>query len=1033
MRHDIHDARLNAILSAEANCPGVSPHLVSNGHAKGIAGEIRLRVHPANVSLAVEVADGLVTVKRETDEIRIVVDAERRAPRAAVTLADRDCRAKMRPQLNLSIGAQHEVGGFEVLFSYKSTMSHHLLFCAAQKYNTKRQANRLGQPLQSKLLAASSATIKPPALNFARCISIDGLLYMENNHRLLSAINPKSVVVLGASDREGSRGSFVWRGVMNSRRVLEAYPVNPKYKYIGLTPCWAKLSDLPSPPDLAVIATSSRRVEEILADCTKAGIKNVLITPGEGEFTEDRLWRERIANAARASRMRLVGVDSLGLIRPKSGLNVSYWPRLPLAGHIGLVCQTASTATAVLDLAENSRFGFSSVVSVGAETDVSIDEVIDCLAQDDETQVIAADVLAVKHPRAFFSAIRAASRRKPVLILHGGRAAGIESLTATRLNSPSADSDAFAAAVRKAGGTPTTSLADFCGALKLLATGHIPAGSHTAVLGNGIGAAAAGAAVLAPAHLEAARLSSATHNALSELLRSPAATVDPTDAGPEAVEAVLAQAAEQMLADGAADALIAVMAPAAASTVAVAPLLAACAEKQGKPVVAVRLGAPSAAFAAAAAEAGLPTAPTPEAAARMLSLAREAVQAVQKTPLLSSPGSASGTWDTDAARTVVEDAQRHSRFVLSETDLSQILRCYGIATAAGMLATTADEAIAAASRIGYPVVLKVSAAGIAHKTDARGVLLNLKEAGAVKAGFEELQNSIAKLAPQAKFRGVWMQSMIAKPAGRELKLTLDTDPVLGPVIHLGVGGMAASLFSRRATLIPPVTEAEAREALASFEARAWLAAFRGMPAANVTSLVNVILRLSAIAETLPAVTRLSLSPLVLDDEGALVLDVDGTVNAAASLADDKTQHLAFASFPRRLHQPVRLDNGFVMIRSIRSDDALRLQAFAGAVSPDVCRSFFGKDAASLTARDLADLSNPDFDREAVIIAIDDSSVDPAIHAVVRLRKLSARTSSLSSAYESRWLDETLQQALAASLKSVADCLEIPLPAPAAAD
>ncbi len=851
---------------------------------------------------------------------------------------------------------------------------------------------------------------------------------MDTNHRLLSAVNPKSVAVLGASDREGSRGSFVWRGVMNSRRVLEAYPVNPKYKYIGLTPCWARLSDLPSPPDLAVIATSSKRVEDLLADCAKAGIKNVLITPGEGELTENRDWRDRLSDTARRSKMRLVGVDSLGIIRPKSGLNVSYWPRLPMEGRIGLICQTPTTATAVLDYAEKCRFGFSSVISVGAETDVSTAEVIDCLAEDKETQIIAVDVLALRHPRAFFSAVRAASRRKPVLILHGEKTDGIEALAATRLNAPSADAAAFAAAVKKAGGTTTTSLADFCGALRLLASGRLPAGPRTAVLGNGIGAAAAGAGALASSRLEPARLSGPVHDALVTLLGSPAAAVDPTDAGPEASEALVAAAADRILADDAADALITVLTPAAAVAAAAAPLLAACAEKARKPMVAVRLGAPDALFEEAAAASGLPTAATPEAAGRMLALAREAMANVTTEPLLSAPGSASGTWDTDAARTVVEDAQKSARFVLSETDLSQILRCYGIPTAAGVLAATADEARQAAERIGFPAVLKASAAGLAHKTDARGVLLNIKDADAVRAGFAKLQSSVATLAPQAKFRGVWVQPMVTKPAGRELKLTLDTDPVLGPVIHLGVGGMAASLFSRRMTLIPPVTEAQAREAVAAFEARAWFDAFRGMPAANVKSLIAVILRLSAIAETLPAVTKLALSPLVLDDAGALVLDADGTVNAAPALADDKTRHLAFAGFPRRLHQPVRLANGFVMIRSIRSDDAQGLAAFAHAVSPEVCRAFFGKDAASLTARDLTDLSNPDFDREVLIIAVDDSTVDPAIHAVVRLVKVNARESRLTSAYETRWQDEALERALASSLKTVADCLEMPLPA-----
>ena len=851
---------------------------------------------------------------------------------------------------------------------------------------------------------------------------------MDTPHRLLSAVNPQSVAVIGASDRDGSRGSFIWRGVMNSRRVLEAYPVNPKYKYIGLTPCWAKITDLPTPPDLAVIATSSRRVEEILTDCAKAGIKNVLVTPGEGSLTEDRLWREKLAELARKNRMRLVGVDSMGLIRPKSGLNVSYWPKLPLTGSVGLVCQTTSTIAAVLDYADKYRFGFSSVVSVGTETDVSADEVIDCLAEDDETKVIAVDVLALRHPRAFFSAVRAAARKKPVLILHGASNEGIEALTAARLGSPSPSPEAFAAAVKKAGGTATSSLCDFCGALHLLSQDILPRGTRTAVLGNGIGAAATGAAALATARLLPARLSSATHNALIGLIGSPAAAADPTDAGPEADDQLLAESARLILADPAADALITILTPAAATNLAnAASLLAKTAQETGKPIVAVRLGATDSVFEEAAGITGLISAPTPEAAARMIALTHATSAVAGAEPALSADGSATGAWNIDAARTVVEDAQRDVRFVLSENDLSGILHAYSIPLAAGATAATPQEAAAAAKRIGYPVALKVSAEGIAHKTDARGVILNVNNDAALASGFCALQESVLSLAPQAKFRGVWVQTMVNKPAGRELRLTLDTDPVIGPVIRLGVGGVAATLFKRELTLVPPVTEAEARTALESFEARSWFDAFRGMPQADVKSLITTILRLSAIAETQPAITKIALSPLLLDDEGVVVLDAEGTVNSARATVDDKTSHLTFAPSPKKLHHPERLSRGFLMIRCIRNDDAGRVRSFAHALDDEVCQDFFGVPAAELTARVLERIVTPDFDREIIITAVDDSTVDPAIHALVRITRVNARESILKAAYEARWQDDQLLRALGTAVQDVTQALQFPLP------
>lgn len=851
---------------------------------------------------------------------------------------------------------------------------------------------------------------------------------MDNNHRLRSAINPASVVVVGASDREGSRGSYLWRSVMNSRRVLEAYPVNPKYKYIGLTPCWAKIADLPAPPDLAVIATSSRRVEGILAECAKAGIHNVLITPGEGEFTQDCRWRERLAAIAKKSRMRLVGVDSMGIIRPESGLNVSYWPRLPLKGHVGLICQTSTVGSAVLDYAEKYGFGFSSVINLGAETDVTLAEVIDCLAEDDETHLIAVDVFALHHPRAFFSAVHAATRKKPVVILHGSDAEGYEALTATRLNAPAAKSDALAVAIKKAGGTPTTSLTDFCGALHLLSQSAHPRGRRTAVLGNGVGATVLAAAALAPAGLTLGHPTNATHRTLAELLSSPAAAVDPTDAGPEAGPEHLASAARCILSDPEVDALLIALAPMAASGDAAAvEALSDTAEVTGKPVLVTRLAAPDINFEAAAARSGVPSFATPQGAASALALAQTILQTQQAEPVLSTPGSAAGTWDIDSARMLVEDNQRNDRFMLSESDASQLLHLYGIDSAPGTLAATCDDALAAARRIGYPVALKVAADGIARKTDAHGVLLNLKDDAAVASAFSQLKASTAKHAPYARFRGVWVQAMVHRPAGREFRLTLTTDPVLGPVIRLGVGGLAAGLFRDESVFIPPVTEAEVRASLDTFAAKPWLAALRGLPAANVESLIAVILRLSALAETQPAVTHLALSPLVVDDAGAIVLDAEGKISSEEAAADDKTRHLIFAGFPRRLHQPVRLAGGFVMIRSIRCDDGDGLQRFARNLTPEAAVDFFGKPAEKLTARDLTDLTSPDFDREVLLVAVDDSAVAPEIHAMVRLQKISAREGRLTSIFEARWDTSELRQALSGAVATAAERLALPLP------
>ena len=208
---------------------------------------------------------------------------------------------------------------------------------------------------------------------------------------------------------------------MNGRRVHEAYPVNPKYKYIGVTSCWPSLSEVPAKIDLAVIATPSSKIEGLLKECKKLGIPNVLITPGDEELTADRRWREHIAQMAREAGIRIIGPDSMGIMRPSIGLNVSYWPRLAQTGSIGLLCQSGAVTASVLEYAERSGIGFSTVISSGLESEVSLAEMIDFLVADPQTEIIALHVEALRHPRSFFSALKNAVRQKPVIVLKAGR------------------------------------------------------------------------------------------------------------------------------------------------------------------------------------------------------------------------------------------------------------------------------------------------------------------------------------------------------------------------------------------------------------------------------------------------------------------------------------------------------------------------------------------------------------------------------------------------------------------------------------
>lgn len=849
---------------------------------------------------------------------------------------------------------------------------------------------------------------------------------MSVTHRLASAFIPTRVAVVGASDREGSRGRAVWSGVMNSRRVLEAYPVNPKYKYIGLTPCWAGLRDLPHTPELCVIATPSARVESVLKDCAALGIANVLVTPGEGTWTEDRLWQDKLAQTARERGIHLIGPDSVGIMRPDIGLNVSYIPKLAAAGPVGLVCQSAALTAAVLDYAAEAGFGFSSVISSGAEAATGLDEIVDFLAADAKTEIIALQILTVRHPRRLMSALKAAARVKPVIILPPGVSPAAGRLSAARLGTPSADPAVFAAAVARTGAACAESLEDFCAALGLLAFGILPKGSRTACAGNGLGVVNLTADAVTQAGLIPAQLSRSTHTALTALTQSPVLMNDPSDLGPEAAGTLVRDAARVILADPSADALIVSLSPMTAARESEAPaLLAEVTREAGKPLLVCRTGGTDVNFRDACRESGLIAFTSARAAASALALALQSVTRTGESRTAEGPETETPA-DTAQAAAALENARRAHRLVLTESECAALLAAFGIRGAQGAFAATAQEASAAARTIGFPVAVKLSADGIAHKTDAGGVILNLRSEAGVAEAFETLKRHCAEKAPYARLRGVWVERMVDTANAREVAVDYITDPVLGPVITLGAGGLAGSLIRDKVILIPPVTQAQARESIRRSPVAALLRGCRGMPPADEKSLAATLMRLSRLAEALPALAELKLSPAAVDDKGLTVLDASGALCGRPVTAEPDARHMLFAPYPAYLETSVRLSAGALIVRGVKPSDQQTLAAFTAQLS--------AQDRAALLAGDPAtgDLADIDWDRECLLIAADDSRVAPALHAVLRITQTPGKDPAVVCITDRSYREDSgLTRTLAAAAARWAQTVGVAVPKTAA--
>ena len=809
---------------------------------------------------------------------------------------------------------------------------------------------------------------------------------MDILHSLTSAFNPKAVAVVGASDRPGSRGSFVWSGVMNGRRVHEAYPVNPKYKYIGVTSCWPSLSEVPAKIDLAVIATPSSKIEGLLKECKKLGIPNVLITPGDEELTADRRWREHIAQMAREAGIRIIGPDSMGIMRPSIGLNVSYWPRLAQTGSIGLLCQSGAVTASVLEYAERSGIGFSTVISSGLESEVSLAEMIDFLVADPQTEIIALHVEALRHPRSFFSALKNAVRQKPVIVLKAGRGTNARRLACARLATAASDEAVFDAAIARVGAIRCDKLEEFVTTLEVFCTDKNPRQGRLAMLGTGLGFALLTADAADAEGIAFANFSMQTEKTLAKICNAKLGVTNPLAIAADADAEFFAQALTACLDDDNVDGVVVTLSPTAANaTPRTTQLLANAAKASFKPVV-VCWAAPFAEslMRSSFKRGGLPCVATPQLAvrafanlARYENLKKQRLQPPSETLTAGKP-------DLAAARRIVKQAKAQQRFILSDNETTELLQSFGITSLACTFAPGENEAAAAARRIGFPVAVKISAEGIAHKTDTGGVILNLMSESEVREAFNTVRDRCAQRAPMALFKGVFVQKMAHSERLREVCIRAATDPVLGAAISFSAGGRTGEIFTERTVELAPLTEPQARRMIRRHPVYKALGDFRGMPAANEDALVATLLKISALMCEIPAVAEISVNPLVIDDQLAVSLDA----GVALCARSDEPSHMLMQPAPITSGEEFTSRGGLMRIRSIRPEDFAAEKRLLQRLSQKSAYLRFHKDATDVTDNEIIGFTDFDREREAAFVITDaGASIEkPEIHAVGRLTK-----------------------------------------------
>ena len=796
---------------------------------------------------------------------------------------------------------------------------------------------------------------------------------------------PRSLVLIGASERPGAIGATVARNLLSGGFVGEVFFVNPKHDDIAGHPCHRRISALPGPADLAIIATPPATIPAIITDLAAHGTRAaVVLTAGLDECV-----RQEMLNAARPTLLRILGPNILGLMLPRLQLNASFAHRHAGAGHLALVSQSGALITAIIDWAAGRDIGFSHVVSLGDMADVDFGDVLDYLAGDIDSRAILLYMEAVTNAAKFMSAARRAARVKPVIIIKSGRHTAAAQAAASHTGRLAGSDRAYDAAFRRAGLVRVLDLNELFEAAEVLARQPRLTDGRLTILTNGGGAGVLAADRLADFGGDIAPLSAPTREALDGFLPANWSKANPVDIIGDADAERYGRALSAILADSTVDAVLALYCPTA-----VGPALAvaektveavAQAQRQGRrPVIMTSwLGEEAVQTSRALfAQHDIPSLQTPGSAARaymhVVRYAR-AQNALTRTPAQGAPElPAIGT----ASRHIIAHAQREERTMLSEVQSKSLIAAAGIPVVESLVAASSAETAEMAAtllREAPGVVLKILSRDISHKSDVDGVRLDLASPAAVREAADAMLQRVRERRPDAHIDGFTLAPMIRRPHAHELILGMSVDANFGPMLLFGAGGTAAEILRDTALALPPLDRDGALDLIAETRIARLLAGYRDRPAANLIAIADALVALSNLVTAHDELREIDLNPLLADANGVITLDARVRI---AGRKDGARQAMVIKPYPARWEKRTLIEGvGGVHIRPIIPADEGLYEAFMADVSPQDYRLRFFVPKARLAHRFIARLTQIDYARDIAFVALDMQS--GALLGVVR--------------------------------------------------
>ncbi|MEJ2708262.1 MAG: GNAT family N-acetyltransferase [Anaerolineales bacterium] len=695
---------------------------------------------------------------------------------------------------------------------------------------------------------------------------------------------PRGVAVVGASRKRGSIGGELFRNILEAGFQGPVYPVNANADVVQSVKAYHSVLDCPSPVDLAFIVTPASVVLPVARECAQKGVRAlVVISAGFAEASEAGVQlQQELVEVCRETGMRLIGPNCMGIINtdPKVNLNGQFSPFKPIPGKIGFLSQSGALGIAIIDYANRLGLGMSTFVSVGNKADISGNDLIQYWESDDNTNLILLYLESFGNPRKFARITQRVSRKKPIIAVKGGRSAAGFRATQSHTGALVAASDVTVDALfRQAGVIRTDVLAEMFDVAALLSTQPVPKGDRVAIITNAGGAAILAADACEDLGLTVPEFSSETQAALESLLSPAAGVKNPVDMVASASSSDYANTIRVAANDPNVDALIVIFIP----PMALRPeevareILQTARELGGRiPILSTFMASHGSPEILSDGQSRIPSYPFPEGAARALA------RAVQYGKWLATPkGSVPDFPDVrrEDAAALVADALREGERWLVPKEVENLLECYGIPLVKTLHVATPQEAGQAAAELGKPVALKAVAAGLVHKTEAGAVRLFL-------AGSEETEKAAQEMLKQLESSGLKGTGFIVQPmvqSGVEMLVGVTHDPVFGPIVVCGTGGVLVELLKDVVVRITPLTDQDAREMIRSLKTFPLLSGYRGGPVYDVTALEQMILRVGALVEDIHEIGELDLNPVIVLPEGQGVSLVDARVRVAETL------------------------------------------------------------------------------------------------------------------------------------------------------